>query len=290
MTSLIPYQPQSETAVAVVTDSDAVQFALDTFRDVGVSRGDLTRIKTPSGGGTAFQVPGIAGDSYEPTIECTIGFAKMNQRAWYAVPFSASGGGTRPSCSSEDGVNARGFININEAVEALARIEGGEEVELPENRCGIPGKAGCCPWNEWGSRRRDDGSESKGKDCGESVHIFLYMKDQVLPILLTIGSTSVKPFKDYVIGLVKTRRRVTSVVTRIGIEPDTTDGGLDYSKLTFQFVADVPEESRERWDRLAKETATKFASFRDDEPETPRTATPETPSEEPAEATEEAEA
>jgi hypothetical protein len=111
-------------------------------------------VKSPSGGTTAFSVPGLSGD--EPAKELIgIILDYTTPRAYWDTPDPKEG--TPPVCFSRDSVTSH---------------EG--------KACAI------CQFNDFGSK---DG-ESNAKACKESVSILLLRPDNIMPIIVRVPVSS----------------------------------------------------------------------------------------------------
>ena len=252
MTALAPYQPGGEHAIAVLDESDSLDFCRTAFDEIGIQQSNLTKVKTPSGGQLAFEIQTLGGATYERSMDVVIAFARANQRAWYAQDFEDSGGGSRPDCISVDGVHGVGFREVDEAI---ANAE--SNIEPRVYNCGTPGQPGCCPWNEWRSAR----GGGAGKDCSELTFLYFFAGEQRLPQLMIIPPTSIGVFRKYAIDLTKFGRKVQSVVTRISLVAAESESGVPYAKLVFTTVSDLPADRREDMKALGELIRSKFADF-----------------------------
>lgn len=230
-------------SMAVTSMPDAVDFCRTAFQEVGIKQQNLSKVKVPSGGMQAFTVAELGGDSYVETIDVIIAYARPNQRAWYQTLFEESGGGSRPDCSSEDGVTGYGI----------------REIGAPEDTEKTTCACAACPWNEWESKRGS--TPSKGKDCAEMVYLYFFTGEQLLPLLMVVPPTSIGEYKDYAINLMKFGRRVNTVVTTISLITEESDGGIPYSKLAFSMGGNLSAEHQERMGELATLTRENFAEF-----------------------------
>lgn len=167
------------------------------------------QVKIPAGGGRAFEVPSDDPDNPDTVTELVgIIIDHHPTNGYWRDPYS--GGSVSPDCSSMDG------------------------------KLGVITESGCvrscdtCPLNQFGSA--DDGS---GKACKNMHRIYLLREGEMLPIILTLPPTSIKPFKEYLakrVLLAKPPKRCWQVVTKITLKTDTSSAGIKYSKAVFTKV------------------------------------------------------
>jgi len=165
-------------------------------------------VKSPSGGATVFEVPGLAGA--EAAKELTgIALDYTTPRAYWDSPDPVEG--TPPNCMSQNSI-------ISEDGKACAH----------------------CPFNTFGSK---DG-ESNAKACKESVLLFLLRPNNIIPLLVRIPVTSKPRFLKYSTRLLSTLTPISSVVTKITLEKATSKQGKPYALYNFEVVGTLsPEEA-----------------------------------------------
>lgn len=165
-------------------------------------------IKSPSGGATAFTVPGLSGDELCKELTGII-LDYATPRAYWNTPDPVEG--TPPVCYSRD---------------SLVSYEG--------KPCSH------CPMNTFGSK---DG-ESNAKACKESVAIFLLRPDNIMPIILRVPVSSKLLFQRYMTRLIGKMLPLSGVVTKITLEKTTNKTGQPYSLYKFETVNTLnPEEA-----------------------------------------------
>lgn len=131
--------------------------------------------------------------------------------AYWADNFSDSGGGTPPDCSS---MNA-------------FKPDMGENIQA--NTC-----AGC-PQNKFGS----DGG--RGKACKNMRRIHVLMEGKLLPLRLTITSSSLKDFDDYMMMLTDKQLPYWFVKTKITLEKASNKDGIAFSRVKFEMIEAVTD-------------------------------------------------
>ncbi len=163
-------------------------------------------VKSPSGGSTVFEVPGLAGN--EAAMELTgIVLDYTTPRAYWDTPDPVEG--TPPVCMSQDSI-------ISHDGKACAH----------------------CPYNDFGSK---DG-ESNAKACKESVLLFLLRPNSIIPLLVRVPVTSKPRFLKYSTRLLSTLTPLSSVVTKITLEKATSKQGKPYALFNFQTVGTLSLE------------------------------------------------
>lgn len=165
-------------------------------------------VKSPSGGATAFTVPGLAGEELHKELTGII-LDYTTPRAYWDTPDPIEG--TPPVCYSQD---------------SLVSYEG-----KPCRHC---------PMNTFGSK---DG-ESNAKACKEYVSIFLLRPDNIMPMILRVPVSSKLIFQRYLTRLIGKMLPLSGVVTRITLEKTTNKTGQPYSLYKFEAVDTLsPEEA-----------------------------------------------
>jgi len=172
---------------------------------------DLQRIAIPAGGGQRWSVPTPEGEESLAEIECIIA-AWHDCRAYWPGEFT---GGEPPQCTSPD---------------AKAGI-------------GDPGgECTSCAYAQFGSA-----ANGEGQACKAMRRLFLLRPGMVLPYLLTLPPTGLKPCRHYFVGkLLTAGLAYWSVVTAIGLDRATSGTGIAYSVPTFRMVRQLTPEQTER--------------------------------------------
>lgn len=206
----------NEKALALIEDFG---FPVANANDEGMAEEmegltvDFDRVKIPSGGGLAFEVPGDDPDNPDMVKEL-VGLIVDHHPVNAYWPEQYSGQGNPPTCSSLDGK-----VGI-----------------------GNPGgKCQNCPYNKWGSA--PDGSG--GKACKNMHRIYLLRQGEMFPLLLTLPPTSIKPFSNYIAKRIVSRgRRSYGVLTKITLKREQNKNGIAYSQAQFAVAGELsPEET-----------------------------------------------
>lgn len=183
---------------------------------------EFDRVKIPSGGGLAFEVPGD--DPDEPDMEKEIVGVIVDQHAvnaYWAVKYS--GQNNPPDCSSMDG---------KEGVTS-------DGVKKPCNSC---------PYNEWGSD--EDG---RGKACKNMRRIYILPEGEMFPLLLTLPPTSLKNFSNYLAKrIIGKGRRSYNVLTKVSLKKAVSGGGITYSQASFALAGVLSDEDVKRIEEYSR--------------------------------------
>ena len=165
-------------------------------------------VKSPSGGATVFEVPGLTGnDAAKELVGIVLDYT--TPRAYWDTPDPVEG--TPPVCLSQNSIIS----------------EDGKACTL-------------CPFNSFGSK---DG-ESNAKACKESVLLFLLRPNNIIPLLVRVPVTSKPRFLKYSTRLLSSLSPISSVVTKITLEKATSKQGKPYALFNFEAMGTLsPEES-----------------------------------------------
>ena len=179
----------------------------------GLGEIPFDRVKIPSGGGTAFEVPGDDPDS--PDIEkAIIGIIIDHHPVNAYWEHEYDGEKVAPDCSSLDG---------KEGVEP-----GTGEVHVCAH----------CPLNEFGS-----GEDKKGKACKNMHRLYILQEGNPLPFILTLPPTSIKNFRNYAGKRVVVKgMRIHHVITKVTLKKETNAKGILYSSAQFELFGKVSDE------------------------------------------------
>ena len=194
------------TALTTVSDSnylalksDALGIIRENLKHQQLSAAMFDVVKSPSGGTTAFTVPGLTGDEIQKEITGII-LDYSTPRAYWDTPDPKEG--TPPICFSNDSV-----------------------VSAEGQPCSQ------CQFNDFGSK---NGGETNAKACKESVSIFLLRQDNILPLIVRVPVSSKATFLKYIARLVSTMTPISGVVTKITLEKSTNKTGQPYAKYNFE--------------------------------------------------------
>lgn len=174
------------------------------------------RVRTPSGGGIAFELPGDSPDHPIIAQEIVGVIIKYSFANAYWVNAYGSGDNAKPDCSSNDGIS--GFDR--------------DDNETPCHTC---------PRNRFGSA-----GDGRGKACRNMVQLYVLMEGEPLPIEVIVPTMSVQNFKAYIIRQLSPRDLdAWNVLTRITLSKASNANGIQYSQMQFQAIGRVEDEQLE---------------------------------------------
>lgn len=188
--------------------ADAIAEEMD-----GLGSLPFDRVKIPSGGGLAFEVPGEDPESPDMEKEL-VGVILYHHpvNAYWKDKFN--GGNEAPDCSSIDGHNG----TVRETGE-FRNCEG-------------------CPYNQFS----DDGS---GKLCKNMHRVYLLREGNPIPILITLPPTSLKYLRDYIGKTILLKgMRSYDALTKISLKKEMSKDNIAYSRAVFTFVGKLTDEQR----------------------------------------------
>ncbi|MBD5085065.1 MAG: hypothetical protein HDT33_08435 [Clostridiales bacterium] len=192
----------------IALGSNAMAIIKDNLKHQPLSYDLFDVVKSPSGGATVFEVPGLAGAEAEKELVGII-LDYTTPRAYWDTPDPVEG--TPPVCMSRDSL-------ISQDGKACAQ----------------------CPLNTFGSKDGD----SNAKACKESVLLFLLRPQSIMPLLVRVPVTSKPRFLRYMARLVGTLTPLNGVVTKITLEKATSKQGKPYALFNFNAVSVLsPEET-----------------------------------------------
>jgi hypothetical protein len=143
---------------------------------------------------------------------------------YWEAALNETGAGKSPDCFSFDGV-----------------VPNGEK----------PKFANCagCSYNKFGSEKAKTGKGfgrekaktgkgfGRGKACKNKRRIHILFKDKQLPYRLTIPSTSLRSWEDYMIALSESDRPYMTVVTKISLSAEKNKDNIEFSRVEFEMVS-----------------------------------------------------
>ena len=166
------------------------------------------RIKVPSGGGLAFEVPGDNPDEVDLQKEFSAVILYQHPiLSYYKEKYT--GGSEAPDCSSMDGIGG------------IDKETG--EMKLCKN----------CSLNQFGS------GENGGKACKNKRRLFLLRAGEAFPTVLTLPTTSVNDFSKFAMRLISKGKRPNQVVVKFGLKKDSNKNGITFSKVTLAIERDL---------------------------------------------------
>lgn len=177
----------------------------------GLGTVPFDRVKIPSGGGLAFEIPGDTEEDTETATEL-VGVILFHHpvNAYWKEKFA--GGNEQPDCSSSDGKQG------------------------VEKETGVITNCADCPYNQFGS----DGA---GKACKNVHRIYMLREGNPVPLILSLPPTSLKYMRDYISKKILLKgMRCYHAVTKITLKKEKSSGGITYSRAAFTFVGKLTPE------------------------------------------------
>jgi hypothetical protein len=227
-------------------DYAALSISKDELRDIvqenlagqTIGEFDLDRIKMPAGGGTSWEVPGLEGTETKKEIFGVVLLHKESRSFWKE---EYSGGSQPPDCSSPDA--------------QFAPPTGEPGVATPKDGRGFY-ICEQCPNAQFGTAKDGDGP---GQACKQTRQLFFLTPESIIPLIISLPPTSVKPARQYFLRLASHGVKASSVVTKITLVKDKNQGGIDYSKAEFAMAGRVDAEAALRISAYADELRPVFA-------------------------------
>ncbi len=190
-------------------NNNALDIISENLKNQPLSHGLFDIVKSPSGGTTAFTVPGLSGDDVEKELTGII-INYTTPRAYWDTPDPVEG--TPPICFSRDSLTSHD---------------------------GRP--CAHCMYNDFGSNVKED---SNAKACKESVLLYLLRPDNIIPLIVRVPVSSKLLFLRYMTRLVSSLTPLSGVVTRITLEKATNKTGQPYAIYNFETVGVLtPDEA-----------------------------------------------
>jgi hypothetical protein len=208
---------------------DALSDVLDAnVGDEGIKLTDLTRVRFPTGGATAWEIPDdLTG---EPETTRTIRGMLVHwqpSRVYWDPPAEGEPETTNepPICSSVDGkvpVPGGAFGDDGEYAHRNlpVLVEGRGNVRTCEH----------CPMNQWGSHPKEG---RKGKACKQQILLFVVREGETLPTIVSVPPTSLAVIRATMVKLsARYQMHFSQFVFDLSLEKITK--GETYSKLVIR--------------------------------------------------------
>lgn len=202
----------AEYAVATM---DAAEFSELIEASLGPGGGirsfDLDRFKIPAGGGMSWQPESSDAEERKEITGVIVGLKDV--RAYWRQSLKKSGGKSPPDCSSQDTVQGFG-VRFDGDTQSL-------------HDCTT------CPMAQFGSDVDEDGNPGKGQACAQRKLVYILEPQAVLPTVINLPPTSLKPMKNYLLNrLVKQRKRPWDVETIFKLRKErSAANGIDYAAV-----------------------------------------------------------
>lgn len=192
----------------------------------GVDPSMLDRVKVPSGGGLAWEVPTIDGES-EPKKELIgVIVGVQNIRSYYASEYT--GGNEPPDCASRDGIFGEPASDSAE---------------------GYGGACSKCPMSQWGS------GKNGGQACSQRKLLLLLQEDSMLPLVVNVPPSSLRELDKFLLRLTAKKLPFFKAVVSLKLVKEKSAGGIDYARIAPGFIRVLDETE-------AKSAQAMYASLR----------------------------
>lgn len=220
-TDLVPFK---DYAIAQVDQERLRETIQANLGGAQLTEFDLDRIKIPSGGGSAWEVPMLDGTDTAKEIVGVIAHHKT-VRSYWKVSLDESGGGTPPDCSSPDNVWGYG--------------DPGDQLRANGTTCAD------CPMAQFGSDER-----GRGQACKESHLLFLLPPGELLPWVVSLPPTSLGNCKKFLARLTSKAVPFYSVMVALSLEKVKGQGVPDYAVAQMKMVERLSPEDTDRVKKL----------------------------------------
>jgi len=197
---------------------------------------DLERIKVPSGGMLAWEIPGLSGvPTYEQSVEGIIMFHKLGRSFW-KQSLSESGGGVPPDCSS------------------------------PDNLIGIGdpgGECASCPYAQWGSAESDGDEKARGQACKQQRFVFILREGMALPSVIALPPTSLQPMKQWLMQITGKGKPYWCFLVRFNLIESRNKNGIKFAKAQPSIIRQLTNEEVAAAQQFAIQTRETFVQYRE---------------------------
>jgi len=192
--------------------SDLAEIISENIGEGGISPLDLDRVRIPAGGGTSWEVPSLEGTEAVKELEGIV-IAWSGPRVYWSVGLDDRDDGEvgAPDCYSDDGKVGIGMFG--------AGSEGN-----PTGSCGD------CPMAQWGSKDPDPTVKAGAPACREQRLLYLLRPDSLLPMIVVLPPTSIRPFRGYMMRLSNAAVPYYGVTTKMALEQQKS-GAMKWSTV-----------------------------------------------------------
>lgn len=210
-------------AVAGVSQDEIRDLMSSAVGSQGIGQFDLPRVRIPGSGGIAWEMPSVGKPVVAQEFDAVIlGF--VDQRAWWEQKYGQGDSASAPpDCYSLDLVHGQGMM----------------AEKVPGHLCAQ------CPMSQFGSAVRDNGEPGRGQACKQVRFVYALRPDDLVPMLVALPPTSLKPVRAYLLALLNAEKRSAwGVVTRFGLEKTSNADGVAYSRVSLSMVRTLePDEA-----------------------------------------------
>ncbi len=206
--------------------------------DSALRESDLTRVTTPSGGGTQWTVPSITGDESTPELVGIIVHQCPRGLLWASEDPEE---GALPVLVSHDLKTAK-LVWPDRIDEGMAKaIAPAGNGEIFYNAAGSELHReydwAKLPQNEWGT-----GKKGHGKAVKEQRVLYLLREGDALPLVVNIQPGSLKNWQKFILELSKAGIPFYRAVVRLTLRKEKSVDGQPYSQIVPTLAAVLPPE------------------------------------------------
>lgn len=168
----------------------------------------IDRVRIPSGGGRAWEVPTLDGVEPQKAVSGVLLYFKY-QNVYWESSFEDNSG-AQPDCVATDGKHGAG---------------------MPGGLCAS------CPFNEFGSAEN-----GRGKKCRNTMLLFLQQPGRALPLAVLLPPTSIPRMKKYLMNLTVYGVPYYTAITELTLEQTKSENGIAYSIASPRLVEKLPSD------------------------------------------------
>lgn len=235
--------PITKSVLALSGDTEALALAFaENLGGEKISVFDLERIKVPSGGGPAYTI--VDPDGTEDSAKELTGIVVwLESRKSYWSDTSPDG--SPPDCKSDDCTTGMGKWDS----------------EDPDRV--VPRSCAHCEFNEFGTAVNDKGELTAGKACKDTRLVFFVREgvESMLPSLVILPPTSLKPMARYLLSLASKGVAITACLTKLALVKESNQTGTEYSACKPSMIRRLDEGETKTLRRYVDGIKIAFASL-----------------------------
>ena len=212
----------------LVHGQEAIDLIRQNMAGEEVSPADLPRITVPTGGSLFWT--GLLNEQGEETASKTLDGVILHIARRRALWASNEPSNDPPICSATGDC----LVGIGE----------------PGGECKT------CPFNQYGTAVKADGTAGRGKLCKERKLLFVLPPGRLLPYVVSVPPASLKGMRQYQFSL---GVPFCCVVTRLELIPATNADGTKYAQVKPSLASKIEPEQAKKLMAYAKELQAVFA-------------------------------
>jgi hypothetical protein len=203
-------------AALLVSEQEAAEFREAYAANIAsgsITEFDLQRIKIVNGE-ALWKIPTLEGSTTAQAIEGVVVLTR-DTRAYYP---SKELKNQPPDCSSNDGITGTAKAGVN-----------------------LGGECAKCPMAQW-----ESAPDSGAQACKQSKQLFMVRGTSMLPELVTLPPTSLKPAKQFFLKLTTQRVPHHKCIVRIDLHEASNAAHQKYGKADVKFLRMLSPEEHAR--------------------------------------------